>query len=182
MKYTALQFMDRHREALECAKELYLLYPSNHTHPPAIYASFSLIESCVHNNEYFYAALYARTLWETITMSRDSHIPDNLRDEFTARGATELSRALWQLAAHGGMPAEEQKEAGVEAVILARRALEIDTRLGTESRPIANGMLTLANVLDYFNDVDDDEQAKAREKGGVSPNVAGSGVVIAPLP
>ena len=61
----------------------------------------------------------------------------------------------------------------------------IDTRLGTESRAIANDMLTLANVLDYFNDVDDDEQAKAiyaREKGGVSPNVAGSGVVIAPLP
>ena len=64
-KYNALAFMGRYREALECAKEWYCLWPTKHTHPPAITASFSLIESCMFNKEYFDAALYARTLWET---------------------------------------------------------------------------------------------------------------------
>ena len=105
-KYGALQFMGRHREALECAKERYCMYLTKHTHPPAIYASFSLIGSCIHNKVYFDALLYSRTLWETITMSRDSHIPDNQRDDFTARGAIELARALYFLAKNGGKPAE----------------------------------------------------------------------------
>ena len=117
--------MGKHRESLECAKEWDCLYPTNHTHPPAIIASFSLIESCGRNKEYF-ALLYSRTLWETITMSRDSHIPDNLRDEFTARGALELARALRNLAEFGDMPVEEQKEAGREAIMMARRSLEIN--------------------------------------------------------
>ena len=182
MKYNALSFSARHREALECAKEWYCLHPTNHTHPPAIVASFAVIESCIHNKEFFDAALYARTLWETITLSRDSHIPDNRREQFTARGALELARALWNLAAHGDMPAEEQQEAGVEAIMLARRSLEIYTQLhGAESYQVANGMSVLADVLDYFNDVDDDESLRLREQakvifarlqGSMSPNVA----------
>ena len=165
MKYTALQFMDRHREALECAKELYLLYPTNHTHPPAIYASFSLIESCIHNKEYFDAALYARTLWETITMSRDSHIPDDLREQFTARGVMELSRALHHLAEHGGMPVEEKQGTGVEAIMLSRRALEICTQLyGDESERVAATIGILASALNYFNDCDDDEVPRLYEQ------------------
>ena len=40
MKYDALNFMGRHSEALECAKEWYCLWPTKHTHPPAINASF----------------------------------------------------------------------------------------------------------------------------------------------
>ena len=181
-KYTALLFMARHKEALECAKEWYCLWPTKHTHPPAIRASFTLIQSCGFNKEFFDAALYARTLWETITLSRDSHIPDHQREEFTARGAMELARALWQLAEHGGMPAEEQKEVGIEAIMLARRALEIYTQLhGAESKQVADGMGLLANVLDYFNNVDDDEflrlheQSKvilARVYGSSSTNVA----------
>ena len=65
MKYNALSFMARHREALECAKEWYCLWPTKHTHPPAIKASFALIESCIFNKKFFDAALFARTLWET---------------------------------------------------------------------------------------------------------------------
>ena len=181
-KYNALLFMARHREALECAKEWYCLWPTKHTHPPAINASFAVIESCIFNRDFFDAALYARTLWETITLSRDSHIPDNLREEFTARGAHELARALWQLAEHGDMPAEEKQGAGVEAIMLARKALEINTRLrGTESEDVANSMGVLASILDYFNDVDDDEVLRlyeqaiaifARLHGRFSPNVA----------
>ena len=182
LKYHALNFMGRHKQALECAKEWLCLYPTNHTHPPAIEASFAVIQSCIHNDEFFDAALYARTLWETITMSRDSHIPDNLREGFTARGAFELARALWNLAAHGDMPVEEQKEAGKETTMLARSALEIDTQLfGADSLQIAITMSTLASILDYFNDVDDDEALRLREQalsifarveGSLSVNVA----------
>ena len=77
VKFTALNKMSRHSEALECAKEWYCLYLTKHTHPPAIIAGFALIESCIHNGEYFDAVLYARTTWETLTLSRDSHIPDD---------------------------------------------------------------------------------------------------------
>ena len=62
IKYNSLNMMARGREALECAKEWYLLWPTKHTHPPAIRASFAVIESCIHNKEFFDAALYARTL------------------------------------------------------------------------------------------------------------------------
>ena len=181
-KYHALIFMGKHKEALECAKEWYCLYPTKHTHPPAIIASFAVIESCGFNKEFFDAALYARTLWETITLSRDSHIPDHLLQEFTARGAKELARALCQLAEHGGMPPEEQQVAGVEAIMLARMALKINTQLfGAMSHQVANSMGTLASILEYFNNIDDDEvlhlheQAKtifARVEGSSSLNVA----------
>ena len=181
-KYHALSFMARHREALECAKEWYCLWPTKHTHPPAIRASFAVIESCGFNKEFFDAALYARTLWETITLSRDSHIPDHLLQEFTARGAMELARALHALAANGDMPAEEKQVTGVEAIMLSRRALEINTLLhGAESYQVAASMGVLASALAYFNNVDDDEvlhlheQAKtifARVYGSSSTNVA----------
>ena len=165
IKYNALNFMDRNKETLECAKEWYCMYPTNHTHPPAIQASFCLIESCILNKEFFDAALYARTLWETITLSRDSHIPDHQLQEFTARGAYELARALWQLAVHGGMPPEERQETGKEAIMLARRALEIYTQLfGTESELAAAGMGTLASVLHCFNGIDDDDVIRLLEQ------------------
>jgi len=93
-KFNALNFMDRNREALECAKEQYCLYLTCHTHPPAINASFDLIESCLHNKEFEDAELYARTTWETITLSNDSHIPDNRRQHFTATGAYYLAKAM----------------------------------------------------------------------------------------
>ena len=60
-KFNALNFLGQYRESLECAKERYCLYLTSHTHPPAINASFWLIESCIHNNEFEDAALYART-------------------------------------------------------------------------------------------------------------------------
>ena len=103
-KFNALNFMDRNREALECAQERYCLYLTSHTHPPAIAASFALIQTCIHNEEYEDAALYARTTWETITLSRDSHIPDDKRQWFTAQGAYYLARAMLSLAQHGNIP------------------------------------------------------------------------------
>ena len=58
-KHNALNMMGRHKEALECAKEWYCLWLTNHTHPGAIEAGFALIESCIHNKEFFDAVLYA---------------------------------------------------------------------------------------------------------------------------
>ena len=164
-KCDALGLMGRYKEALECAKQRYCLYLTSHTHPPAIEASFQLIQCCVFNKEFFDAALYARTVWETITLSRNSHIPDDLREEFTARGALELARALLNLAEHGDMPPEEQREAGVEAIMLARRALENYTQLhGAMSHQVGNSMGTLSGALEYFKDVDDDEVLRLFEQ------------------
>ena len=181
-KFNSLSSSGRNREALECAKEWYCLYLTKHTHPPAIRAGFAVIESCIQNKEYFDAVLYARTSWETITLSRDSHIPDNKQEYFTSEGAHLLAKAIWSLARVGGIPAKEQQEAGVEAIMLVRRALEIRTQLfGAESVEVAGSMITLADVLGYFNNVDDDEvlrlyeQAKAifvQRRGYLSWNVA----------
>ena len=134
LKFNALNMMDRNKEALECAKEWYCMYLTKHTHPPAIVAGFALIESCIHNKEFADAVLYAHTTWETITLSRDSHIPENKLQWFIAEGAHYLAKSTLFLAQSGGMPAEEKQKAGQEAITLARRSLEIHTRLhGNES-------------------------------------------------
>ena len=181
-KFSALNFMDRNREALECAQERYCLYLTSHTHPPAIDASFDLIQSCIHNEEYADAELYARTTWETITLSRDSHIPDNERQWFTAQGAYFLALAMLRLAQHGNIPPEANQTVGQEAIGLARRALEISTQLyGLEHACVANAVNLVADTLDYFNNVDDDEVLRlygqsiaitARVEGSLSVNVA----------
>ena len=182
VKFDALSRMDRNREALECAQERYCLYLTSHTHPPAIHASFDLIESCIHNKEYQDAALYARTTWETITLSRDSHIPDNQLQMFTAEGAYYLASAMLALAQHRDIPPEANQAVGQEAIGLARRALEINTQLyGLEDDSVANAMNLVADALDYFNNVDDVEvlrlheqsiEITARVEGSSSVNVA----------
>ena len=182
LKFNALNFTNRNREALACAQERYCLYLTTHTHPPAIRASFQLIESCIHNKEYEDAALYARTTWETITLSRDSHIPDNLLQWFTAQGAFFLARAMLELAQNGDIPPEANQTVGQEAIGLARRALEIHTRMHRlEHADVADDMKLLAHALDYFNDVDDDEALRlyeqsisitTRVEGSMSANIA----------
>ena len=77
--------MGHFRDALESDKERYCLYLTCHTHLPAIEASLALIQCCVFCDEFEDAELYARTLWETITLSQDSHIPEDRQQEFIAR-------------------------------------------------------------------------------------------------
>ena len=175
-KFNALNFMGRHREALECATERYCLYLREHTHPPAINASFSLVESCLHNKEFVDAELYARTTFETITLSRDSHIPDDQRQRFTARGAYYLASAMLWLAQDGDIPPEANQAAGQEAIALARRALEIFIQLhGTESSEVANAMGLLARALGHFSNVVDDEVLRLHEQAiAISARVEGS--------
>ena len=182
LKFDAFSRMGRNREALECAQERYCLYQTKHTHPPAINASFALIESCIHNNEFVDAVLYARSTWETITLSRDSRIPDDELQWFTAQGAYFLAQAIFKLAMSGDIPPEANQTAGQEAIGLARRALEIHTQLhGLENEDVANDLSLLADTLDYFNNVDDIEVLRlyeqaiaihSRVEGMLSVNVA----------
>ena len=181
-KFNALNFMGQDRESLECARERYCLYLTSHTHPPAIKAAFNLIESSIHNKEFVDAELYARTTWETITLSRDSHIPEDTRQWFTAQGAHYLASAMLVLAENGDIPPESNQAVGHEAIALARRALEIHIQQhGLEHCYVANDMSLLADVLEYFNNDGDDEvlglyeqsiAIQARVEGSLSVNVA----------
>ena len=179
-KCYALNAMNRYREALECAKQRYCLHSIHYTHPPAIEASFRLIECCIVNGEFFDAALYARVLWETLTLSRDNHITEVQRQSYIARAAHELSRSTMMMAKKGGIPPGKKQAAGQEAIMLARKALEMHTQQhGIESEQVATAMGTLADVLGFF--VGDEEVPRlleqsiaifARVKGTLTLSVA----------
>ena len=167
--------MGQNRDALECAQERYCLYLTSHTYPPAIRASFALIESCIHNKEYEDAELYARTTWETIILSRDSHIPDNEREWFIARGAYFLARAMISLAQHGDIPPEENQVAGQEAIAGVG---DQNTAAWNRSHYVANAMGLLADALDHFSNVDIDEVLRLYEQSiAITARVEGSSSV-----
>ena len=183
-KFNALNLMDRDKEALECIKECYTLWAMNHMrNPGSMRAALSLIQSCIHNNEFEDAEHYARHAYFMIAEMTDNLIPVDQRPQFLADGSFWLAVAIYRLALVEGTPPQEKKKAGEEAIALTRTALEMHTRLhGTESAQVAGDMGTLADMLDYFNKVDDDdeilrliEQAIAiyrRVEGSSSLNVA----------
>ena len=182
-KFDALQRLGRHKEAQECIKECYTLWAMNHMrNPGSMKAALALIQSCIHNKEYEDAEHYARHAYFMIAEMTDNFIPSDQQPRFLADVSHWLAISIHRLARAGGIPPERKQKAGEEAIALARKALEIYTQLcGTESAEIAVSMGTLANVLDYFNNVDDDEilrlfeQAIAiyrRVEGSLSYNVA----------
>ena len=182
-KFDALQFMDRHREAMECIKECYTLWAMNQIrNPGSITAALGLIRSCINNGEYEDAEHYARHAMFMINDMTDNFIPSDLRPQFLAEGSRYLAMAIYKLAEAGGIPPDDKQKAGEEAIALARQALQIRTQVhGTESAKVALSIGLLADILDYFNDVDDDEilrlheQANAiisRVEGSSSLNVA----------
>ena len=182
-KFNALQFMNRHKEALECIKENYTLWAMNYIrNPRTINIALGLIQSCIHNHEFADAALYAHTAHEMIVNDTDGNIPADRQQPLLARGSYWLSQATLFLAQAGGIPPEEMQKAGEEAITHARKALEIHAQMyATESIEVAGDMTALASALGYFNDVDDDEvlrlykQANAvfsRVEGSSSVNVA----------
>ena len=183
IKCNALGILGLYGEQLECAKEWYCLWNTKPTDEGAVQAVFALIHSCMHNNEFADAVLYASTLYEIINHKHDNKIPEDRRQPYIALGAYCLAAATLRLAMTGGIPPEEKQKAGQEVIALARRALEIHTQLyGTESSDVANDMLALAEALDYFNKNDDDEEVlrlyerakaiNARVFGSSSLNVA----------
>ena len=123
-----------------------------------IIAGLALIESCLHNEEYEDAEHYARHAMFMINDMTDNFIPSDQRPRFLADGSYYLAAAILSLAKAGGIPPEGKQKAGEEAIALARQALEIHAKLyGTESDRVAGDMVTLAEALGYFNDVDDNE-------------------------
>ena len=181
-KCIALESMGQYKEQLDCAKEWYCLWNTKPTDIGAILAAFTLIQSCLTNDENEDGKLYASTLYEIINHKHDNKIPEDQRQFFIAQGAYYLALATLRLAKARGIPPKEKQKAGQEAIALARRALEIHTQLEwPEKGTIANAMVVLADALEYFNDCDDEEvlrlfeQAKAifaRVFGSSSVNVA----------
>ena len=182
-KCTSLGFLGQYREQLECAKEWYCLWNTKPTDVGAIRAAFYLIQSCMNNEEYSDAHLYASTLWEIINHKHDNKIPDDKRQLYIAEGAYFLASATVKLAVSGGISQEEKQKSGQEAIALARKALEIHNQVGGADNNVANDMSVLADTLVCFNDNDDEEvlhlyeQAKTmhtRVYGTSSVNVAAS--------
>ena len=151
IQFIANKCMGKKKEALQCAEEWHCLWHHTPEHPLAVQAAFALIEICMQNNKYLDAERYAHTLWEII----------NLHDQlqpYIADGAYYLALSTLRLDEVGGISTEKKQEAGQEAIVLARRALEIHTHLhGIESDKGAAGMLLLADLLSYFNEVVDDD-------------------------
>ena len=183
-KFHALNFMDRAKEALEIATERYNMWATTFMrHPGMINAAFPLIDSLLRNNEFVQAHLIARTVYEMAMYPTNNDIPGHLQQPYLAHASRYFARATTQLAQSGGIPPEEKQKAGKEAIALARKALEIDTQLhGAENEQVAEDMSALAKILDYFNDIDDDDEAirlfeqviaiECRVQGSSSLNVA----------
>ena len=179
-KFDALQILNRQREAMECIKECYTLWAMNHMrNPGSMSAALGLIESCIHNEEYEDAERYAREAYFMIAEMTDNFIPIDQRQRFLADGSYWLAEAIAALARAGGITPEAKQKAGEEAIALARMALEIHTQLfGTENANVAMTMGSLADIMDYFNDVDDDEVLRLYEQSiAISRRVEGSSSV-----
>jgi hypothetical protein len=124
-----------------------------------MHAALALIQSCLHNEEYEDAEHYARHAYFMIAeMADNDFIPADQRSRFHAEVSYYLSQAIYRWTEAGGIPPEEKQKAGEEAIELAREALRLYTQVhGAESAKVAGAMGAVADVLDYFNNVDDDE-------------------------
>jgi tetratricopeptide (TPR) repeat protein len=176
-KFDALQRLGRHRKALECIQECYTLWAMNHLrNPGSMKAALMLIQSCIHNHEYEDAENYARHAYFMIAEMTDNFIPSDGYPKFLADVSYYLAQAIYRWAEAGGIPPEQKQKAGEEAIEHARKALELNSQLhGTESSKVAMGMSAIADVLDFFNDIDDDESLRLCEQAGaITRRVEGS--------
>ena len=162
-KFDALQSMGRYGEAMECAEERYTLWAMNHLrNPGSMTAALRLIECCLHNQKFVDAERYARHAMFMIAEMTDNFIPAEERTKFLADASYYLAQAIFRLAIAGGIPPDEQQKAGKEAIMHARKALELRTQVyGTDSAFAASAMGGLADVLDY---VDNDEVPRLLEQ------------------
>ena len=183
LKFHALNFMGREKEALECATERYSMWATTFIrNPGTIQSAFALIDSLRRNKEFVQAQLIAGTVYEMTTHPETHDIPADKQEQFHAEAARILAQATFHSAQDEGIPSDEKQKAGEEAIKLARKALEIHTHLyGADSESVAADMATLATVLDCSNDVDDDEAIRlfeqstaiySQKQGSSSYNVA----------
>ena len=162
IKCTALQFLCRHEESLECAVEKYKLWALERgpAHPFTIDASFFLIDCLLSTRKYDDAYHYAYTIWEVIHTNNhvDNDIPGEKRLLYVEKSARLLARAIFRLASSGGIPLEEIEKSGTEAIARARQSLEINKQLyGNVSEGVAIATAILADILEYFQKSGDDE-------------------------
>ena len=158
LKFNALSWMGHNKEALECATERYNMWATNFMrNPRMIEAAFPLIQSLLFNNEFDKAHLIASTVHEMIMHPTTHDIPEGLQQPYLALSSRLLAGATLELVRAGGIPPEEKQKVGEEVTALARKALEIDTKLyGAEGDGVISSMSKLADVLNHFNDVDDE--------------------------
>ena len=183
IKYSALNFMGRDKECLECATERYNQWAGNFMrNPRTVEASFPLIDSLIKNRELAQAKLIAGTVYEMVMHPMSHDIPENLQQPLLATAAIYLADTIYRLDGAGEIPFEEKKKAGEEAISLARKAVEVAIQqFGAESEQFLQNVDTLARLLDHFNDFDDDEALRlfeeskviyVRKQGNTSLNVA----------
>ena len=160
-KSSSLNYMGRDKEALECATEWYNMWATtNMRSPRMIEAAFPLIETLLRNKEFDKAHLIAGTVYEMTLHPMTNDIPENKQQPLLARAARMFAGAIFQMEQAGGIPPEEKQKTGEEAIVLARKALEIDSQLyGTESEQVVLAIGILASALDCFNNDDDDGEA-----------------------
>ena len=165
-KCSVLKLMNRDKEALECATERYNMWASTYRRNPlTIVVSFALIEGLINNDAFDKAHLIAGTVYEQTTHPMTNDIPEELQQMLLADGSFYYVRATLSLAQAGGIPPEEMQKVGEEAIAVARKAMQIHTQLhGIDSVNVANDQRALANALDHFNNVDDDEILRLYER------------------
>ena len=84
-------------------------------------------------------------------MHRDSYIPDDELPRYTAKGAKYLAKAIYNMAQDGGIPPNEMKSRGEQAILLSRKSLEMHTKFyGPNDATVASDLLILAGILDFF--------------------------------
>ena len=186
-KFNVLNLMGKKKEALACAEERYSLWACGFMRNQCmLFAAFPLIESLIHDIQFEQASLIAHTAYDMILNDTDGIIADNHRQKFIAEGSNLLALATYRLAESGGIPsAAEKKKAGEEAIVLARKSVDLYTRLhGSESNELAVSFSTLAHCLKFFDDLNNDDGNEifrlyeksitmfSRVQGSQSPNVA----------
>jgi len=120
-------------------------------------AAFQLIQSLMHCKDYAQAEKVAFNLWDILSTHNCVDIPADRYQEYLARGAMEYARAILAFAEVDGSPPSEKQQAGEEAIVLARRSLAIRMEQDANgTAEMAASMLTLTQVLQYFNDVNDE--------------------------
>ena len=100
--------------------------------------NLALIQSCLHNKEFDDAEHYARHAYFMIAEMTDNFIPSDQYPQFLADVSYWLAQAILKYAIVGGIPPGEKQKVGEEAIVHARKALELYTQLGkNESREFA---------------------------------------------
>ena len=128
-------------------------------------AAFPLIDVLIDNGDFDQAQVIASTVYEMMMHPTNHDIPDHLQQPYLAKAAHLLAHATMLSAQSGGIPPEDMKKAGEEAIALARKAIEIHSRLyGANSKEVINNSGILAGALDVFGNGNDDEPIRLYEQ------------------